>query len=95
MVQSQHYHQYDELHLQYLEMICERKQGNMRNFYEKATPFGGFGDHDGYAGFVPSAQYFRVFYDTLIEGWSCEMVQWLAMLPARRLGIDESFKVII
>jgi hypothetical protein len=95
MVQSLHYHRYDELQLQYLEMLRDRKQGNMSQFFEKATPFGAFSDRDGYAGFVPSAQYFRVFYDVLIEGWSRELVQRLAMLPARRLGIDESFKVYI
>jgi hypothetical protein len=88
MVQSLHYHRYDELHLQYLEMLRDCKQGNMLNFFEKVTPFGAFGDRNGYTGFVPSAQYFRVFYDTMIEGWSHEIV-----LPARRVGIDESYKV--
>lgn len=93
MVQSLHYRRYDDLHLQYLEMLCDRKLGNMANFFEKVAPFGAFGDRDGYAGFVPSPPYFRMLYDTLIEGWSREMVQRMAMLPARRLAIDESFKV--
>jgi hypothetical protein len=93
MVQSLHYHRYDQLHLQYLEMLSDRKKGNQSSFLAKVTPFGAFGDRDGYTGFVPSAQYFRLFYDNMIEGWSREMVQRMAMLPARRLGIDESYKV--
>jgi hypothetical protein len=93
MVRSLHYHQYDELHLQYLEILCDWKHGNMSNFFERVTPFGAFGDHDGYPGFVSNAQYFWLFYDTLIEKWSRELVQQIAMLLARCLGIDESFKV--
>jgi len=34
-----------------------------------------------------------MLYYTLVKGWSHEMVQHMAMLPARHLAIDESFKV--
>lgn len=67
MVQSMHYHRYDELQLQYLEMVCDWKLGNMGNFFEKVTPFGLFGDRDGYAGSIPSASYFQMLYDMLIK----------------------------
>jgi hypothetical protein len=58
MIQSMHYHQYDELQLQYFEMVHDQKLRNMGNFFEKVTPFGAFGDHDEYAGFIPSPLYF-------------------------------------
>jgi len=93
MIESLHYRRYDDLHLQYLEMLSDRKLGSMSSLLPKVTPFGAFGDRNGYAGFVPSAQYFRLFYDTLIEGCSREMVQRIAMLPARRLAVDDSYKV--
>ncbi|GBE82644.1 hypothetical protein SCP_0410290 [Sparassis crispa] len=92
-IQSLHYRRYDQLHLQYLEMIKDRKDGNLGMFFTKCTPFSAFGDRNGYAGFVPKADYFRQFYDTLIEFWAPEMQQCIAMLSARVLSVDHSFKV--
>ena len=59
----------------------------------KKESFGTFSDWNGYAGFVPSASYFARLYDMLVEQDSPELKQCIALLPARTLAIDHSFKV--
>ena len=67
--------------------------GSLGHFLIKTLPFSPFRDRDGYAGFIPSAGYFKRFYDQLIESWSGDMQQHMAMLSARVLSVDHSFKV--
>ncbi|EIW52507.1 uncharacterized protein TRAVEDRAFT_24023 [Trametes versicolor FP-101664 SS1] len=86
VVQSHHYRRYDQLHLQYLELVRERREGNMSKFLAKVAPFSSFSDRAGYAGFVPSSMYFRKFYDTLIESWAPQIQQHTAMLSAEILS---------
>ncbi|KAL6307399.1 hypothetical protein BKA93DRAFT_747778 [Sparassis latifolia] len=80
------------LHLQFLELIKDRKDGTQGNFFTKVSPFSLFGDRSGYAGFVPTASYFHQFYDCLIESWAPEMEQRISLLSARVLSVDHSFK---
>jgi len=56
-------------------------------------PFSAFDDRDGYAGFSPTAPYFREFYVKFLGQHAAEMDQYTAMLSARILELDHSFKV--
>ncbi|KAG1847003.1 hypothetical protein DFJ58DRAFT_843319 [Suillus subalutaceus] len=93
MLQSFHYENFDNLRLQYLELVHDRYKSCPKQLWVRKQAFGSLGDRNGYAGFVPSAGYLRRFYDTIIERRSTEMKQCIAMLPARVLAIDHSFKV--
>jgi hypothetical protein len=64
--------------------------GSLLTLFE---PFGLFNDRDGYAGFTPSAHYFREFYVHYISSHASAMDQHMAMLSASILQIDGSFKV--
>ncbi|KAF8833475.1 hypothetical protein BDN67DRAFT_916912 [Paxillus ammoniavirescens] len=92
MLQSFHYKQFDKLHLQYLELVHDHYKACPKHFWVPKTPFGSFHDRNGYAGFVPTQGYLRRFYDMVIERSAPEMKQSIAMLPARVLAIDHSFK---
>ncbi|KAG0696824.1 hypothetical protein DFH29DRAFT_1024356, partial [Suillus ampliporus] len=94
MLQSFHYEHFDNLHLQYLELMHDCYKSCPKQFWVRKQAFGSFSDRNGYAGFVPSAGYLRHFYDMIIERRSTEMKQCIAMLPARVLAIDHSFKII-
>ncbi|KAK0451981.1 uncharacterized protein EV420DRAFT_1645916 [Desarmillaria tabescens] len=59
----------------------------------KHKPFRMWNDIQGYAGFVPSHNYFTGFYNMLIEKHARELDQHMAMLPAHILCIDHSHKV--
>lgn len=95
MIQLFHVRKYEQLHVQYIEMISSRlsigKIGSA--MLVKHKPFGMWDDIEGYAGFVPTHNYFTNFYNTLIEKHSREIDQHMAMLPARILCIDHSHKV--
>lgn len=93
MLQSFHYEHFHNLHLQYLELVHDRYKSCPKQFWVHKQAFGLFSDRNGYAGFVPSAGYLRRFYDMIIEQRLTEMKQCIAMLPARVLAIDHSFKV--
>lgn len=93
MLQSFHYQRYDELHLQYLELMHDCYKACPLQFWIQKQAFGSFSDRDGYVGFVPSSGYLGHFYNMLIERWAPKMKQSIAMLPARVLAIDHSFKV--
>ena len=92
-IRINHLHQYEHLQLQYLEIVYTRQQSAMANLLGKFEPFGAFDDRDGYAGFVPSPRYFRDFYIYFIASHASSMDQYTAMLSARILQIDASFKV--
>ncbi|CDO73771.1 hypothetical protein BN946_scf185015.g99 [Trametes cinnabarina] len=94
IIQAHHYRRHNLLHLQYLEMLKERLDGNMSQFMAHVSPFSAFSDRQGYAGFVPTATYFRKFYDTLIESWAPQIQQHISMLSAEILSVDHSFKAM-
>jgi hypothetical protein len=93
MIQSFHYERFDELHEQYLHLVDDRFKACAPQFWTKKESFGMFSDRAGYAGFIPSASYFARFYDMLVERDAPELKQCIALLPARTLAIDHSFKV--
>jgi hypothetical protein len=94
MIRTNHIRRYEQLHLQYLEMLYERQNGPL-HFLGKHKPFSAFDDHNGYAGFIPTGRYFRDFYVKYIGFHAQEINQYTAMLSAKFLQIDHSFKVRI
>ena len=95
MIEAAHYQRYDLLQCQFLKMVLYRSEkGALSTLWAKATPFGAFHDHSGYAGFVPSARYFVRFYDMLVKESAPSMCQLIASLPADVIKQDHSFKVL-
>jgi hypothetical protein len=94
-IRTFHLRHYEQLQLQYLEMIFVRLQSATASMMAKFKPFGLFHDRDGYAGFTPSANYFRDFYVNYIASHASEIDQHMAMLSAKILIIDGSFKVSV
>ncbi|SJL13795.1 uncharacterized protein ARMOST_17243 [Armillaria ostoyae] len=96
MIRLFHVRKYEQLHVQYLEMISNRtaSTGSLHStMLVKHEPFGTWDNVDGYGGFVPSHNYFTSFYNAFIEGHAREIDQQMAMLPGRILSIDHSHKV--
>ncbi|HVT63048.1 MAG TPA: hypothetical protein VHD33_06160, partial [Legionellaceae bacterium] len=94
MIRAMHYHNFDTLQAQYLQFVVDRlKNPNPFSIGASYSPFGTFLDVNGFAGHIPSPQYFRRIYDTMIEQQAPEMRQQVAMLSARTLSVDHSFKV--
>jgi hypothetical protein len=94
MIKTFHVRYYEQLQVQYLEMVLMCAHASATGLLALHQPFSVWGDSDGYAGFVPSHRYFRSFYDSLIEKHASEIDQHMAMLPARILCIDHSFKIV-
>jgi hypothetical protein len=93
MIESFHYRRFDCLQSQFLEMVLDRQQGTLSRYWTATNPFSDFRDLNGYAGFIPSAQYFGHFYDKLVEESARETQQMIAALPVDVLKQDHSFKV--
>jgi hypothetical protein len=95
MIRMFHIRRYEQLYVQYLEMAKTRRSAVAAKLLPLHHHFGTWADVNGYADAVPSHTYFRGFYDTFIEKHASEMDQHMAMLPARILCNDHSFKVRI
>lgn len=95
MIECFHYHRFDQLQVQFLEMVSDRMRGSLSQYWSTTNGFGEFRDLNGYAGFVPSASYFGHFYDMLVEESTPEIQQLISSLPAEILKQDHSFKVCI
>jgi hypothetical protein len=93
MIHTMHIHHYEKLHLQYREMICVQLKSTIMAMIGKLKPSSLSADQDGYAGFTPSAKYFWDFYVNFISSHASEIDQYTAMLSAKILAIDHSFKV--
>lgn len=91
MIQGFHHRRYEQLHLQYLELVKERR--TFSNFLAKCEPFSEFGDRSGYCGYVPGSEYFKRFYIDFSNRVADEVDQHRRLLPVRILSIDQSFKV--
>ena len=91
----QHIERYDRLHLQYLNWLAECRGLNdwLGIRYKAFLPYADRSP-DGYAGFVPSAQWLRDIYDDFIEEHRAEFDQHMAMLTAEICAIDHSHKVM-
>jgi len=77
-----HVRHYEQLHMQYLEMVLTCAQSVSVGLLAWHQPFSAWDDPDGYAGFVPSHSYFCTFYNNMIECHTMEMDQHMAMLSA-------------
>ncbi|KAL6306809.1 hypothetical protein BKA93DRAFT_748184 [Sparassis latifolia] len=82
MIKTFHFHHYEKLYFQYLEMVKIHANSSFANLLLS---------HDCFS--IPSAQYFGGLYDLLIEKHSPEIDQFTAMLSARILCVDHSHKV--
>ncbi|KAM6501786.1 hypothetical protein JOM56_001763 [Amanita muscaria] len=51
MIRINHIRRYEQLHLQYLELIYARERAPYARYLPQFEPFGEFSDRDGYAGF--------------------------------------------
>lgn len=92
-IRINHLRRYEQRQLQYLEIVYARQHSAIAKLLGKFEPFGAFNNRNAYAGFVPSARYFRDFYIHFISSHASSMDQYTAMLSARILQIDASFKV--
>jgi hypothetical protein len=93
MIESFHYHRYDKLHIQYLEMIKSQCGNPVIFLAGKYEPFGLFNDRNGYSGYIPTPRYFRNCYERFMDEYASKIDQHMAMLPAWVLSIDHSHKV--
>ncbi|KAG1732182.1 uncharacterized protein EDB91DRAFT_1251822 [Suillus paluster] len=94
VVQALHYHCFDQLQCQFLEMVADHSVGSLGDCWTSKEPFGEFSDREGYAGHVPSSGYFGRFYDMMVEDEAPELQQIISSCPANILKHDHSFKVI-
>ncbi|KAI0369360.1 hypothetical protein BV20DRAFT_1113655 [Pilatotrama ljubarskyi] len=93
MIRSFHIRRYEQLHVQYLEMIKTRLHLVASRFTALFTEFSDWDDLYGYAGYIPTERFFRNVYDNLIEAHAHEIDQYSAMLPATIICADHSHKV--
>ncbi|KAG6835342.1 hypothetical protein H0H93_002451 [Arthromyces matolae] len=93
MIRRFHIRKYELLEMQYLELVKLRSHFIISSFFPLHEPFSAWNDLSGYAGYIPSPQYFGTFYNHLIEGHASEIDQHMSMLSARIICIDHSFKV--
>ncbi|KAE9398130.1 hypothetical protein BT96DRAFT_883255, partial [Gymnopus androsaceus JB14] len=91
MFRVQHLLRYDELHHQYLQTIVSQLDRPGQR-YEPFLPFDDTSDK-GFHGFVPSGQWLRDVYDSLIESHKNSFNQHTAMLTGRICAIDHSHKL--
>ncbi|GLB43789.1 putative essential for the formation of DNA replication focal centers [Lyophyllum shimeji] len=95
----QHLQSYDLLHLRYLQRIAQLAEsgsvlltGPSPHKFKSFLPFDDKSP-DGLQGFVPSSQWLRDVYDSLIEEHKDEFNQHMSMLTGSICGIDHSFKL--
>ncbi|KAF8878031.1 hypothetical protein CPB84DRAFT_1752008 [Gymnopilus junonius] len=89
----QHLQKYDEIELQYLDVLAGFKlDGWAGQTYKAFLPFD---DHspDGPFGFVPSGSWVREMYDRFIEEHHDEFNQHMALLTAEIIALDHSHKL--
>lgn len=92
-IQALHYDRYDKAKELYYNLLVEHKNGMGAHLMLPHPPFSTFSDRSGYAGFIPSAHWFRLFYDELIESWTSEMLPQITMRSLDIGKLDHSFKV--
>jgi hypothetical protein len=89
----QHLLKYDELQLQYLDLLAHRTlDGWSGQKYTAFLPFDNKSSH-GLHGFVPGATWIRDMYDHYIEEHKSDFNQHTAMLSAEICALDHSHKV--
>jgi len=93
IVRTFHVRHYEQLHVQYLEMVLACTQSVLAGLLACHQPFSAWDDPGSYAGFVPSHSYFCTFYNNMIKRHAAEMDQHMAMISAQVLCVDHSFKV--
>ncbi|KAG6876058.1 hypothetical protein C0992_001133 [Termitomyces sp. T32_za158] len=94
----QHLESYDHLQLLYLHVLAPKAAllHSMPTFKKKFKAFFPFHNKssDSFYGFVPSGQWLRDVYDTMISEHEEEFNQHTAMLTTKICAIDHSFKLV-
>lgn len=93
MIRTFHIRRYEQLQLQFYEMVNIRLESGCAPWLAAHQRFGAWNDREGYGGYVPSGRYFSDIYNLMIEKHGSEIDQRMAMLSARLLAIDHSHKV--
>ena len=88
-----HHLRHDKLELQYLLSNYKKRKGLAGSFLvDPVEPFSVFEDQSQYAGYVPSAAYFRTVYTKIIEKIRPKMDKHMMLLDGKVLKGDHSFK---
>lgn len=90
LLRELHVLRHDQLELQYLLSCLAKKKGLLRNY--SFLPYSNFEDPHQYAGYVPSATYFRTLYTAMIEELKPKMDKHAMLLDGKVLKCDHSFK---
>ncbi|PPR00595.1 hypothetical protein CVT24_005446 [Panaeolus cyanescens] len=93
VILAQHTLYHDKRRLQYLHTIVPRTLSTwiQNQKFAACLPYDDRSP-EGFHGFVPSASWFRMIYDRMIEEHQSEILQHTAMLPLNVGAIDHSFK---
>ncbi|XP_006457870.1 hypothetical protein AGABI2DRAFT_215844 [Agaricus bisporus var. bisporus H97] len=88
-----HLERYDELHLQYLHTVAQRRLANWCGV--TAVVFPEFFDKSegGFHGFIPSSSWLRNMYDNFIKEHQQDINQHISLLSADVCAIDHSHKI--
>ncbi|KAL9536874.1 hypothetical protein MBANPS3_012294 [Mucor bainieri] len=95
ILREQHHLKHDRLELQYLISKVGQRNAAFENSgykYDPVKPFPPFDDENTYAGYVPSAAYFRTLYTSIIESMQPKMDKHMMLLDGNVLKGDHSFK---
>lgn len=89
-----HMLKYDNLQLSYLSALKERRDNPYTRDQTVVKDFSKFDDPLGYAGHVPSANFFSHTYTSMLRVFRPAMDAQMAMLDADILKDDHSFKIL-
>ncbi|KAL9539173.1 hypothetical protein MBANPS3_010416 [Mucor bainieri] len=95
ILREQHHLKHDRLELQYLIRKVGQRNAAFENSgykYDPVKPFPPFDDKNTYAGYVPSAAYFRTLYTSIIESMRPKMNKHMMLLDGNVLKGDRSSK---
>lgn len=88
-----HHLKHDRLELQYLTSLYNKRK-NYQSYFTMSAPqqFSSFNDRSLYAGYVPTAVYFRRVYTAIIDVLRPKMDKHMMILDKKVLKGDHSFK---
>ncbi|CEP11895.1 hypothetical protein [Parasitella parasitica] len=90
VLREMHVLRHDRLELQYLLSAFSKKSGVLH--FQAFEPYSTFDDPTKYAGYVPTAAYFRTLYTAIIQQLQPKMDKQIMLLDGKVLKGDHSFK---
>ena len=97
ILREMHTLKHSRLELQYLDAVSsEARYPSLLSSFGRNKPdvFSKFGDRANYAGYVPSANYLRYVYTSVIEAVRPHMDKQMMLLDGKVLKGDHSFKIV-